>query len=362
MRHSSHRLKLAILYGPLLHYRIALFNALSDRYELTVFTTSYNGQRNGLRFNVEIIKPQKIGCFAFQIGLRRNIRRHGFDICIVFFDVSFINALQLIVFPVAPETYVWGIWLTENKIANWLRIAAIHRCKASIFYCQQHLDAVVALGVDSAKLYVAPNTIDVSNIKQQRAHNKRNCILFVGSFTKRKGLCRLIRIFASLLPKIENDIRLVLVGDGPEMESLRNLISDLGIIERTMLPGRVNDQMSLAPFYSQALVAVSLSQAGLSVLQSMGFGVPFLTIKNTLSGGETNNIINGVNGYIVEDNDIAIANALLSITIDRDKVDTMGIAALKHYSEYSTIENYAQGFFDAMENTKIANIWGGHGE
>lgn len=358
MTHPPSRQKLAILYGPLLHYRIALFNALCDRYEVTVYTTSFDGSQKGLRFNVEIVIPYRIGVFMFQPGLCREIRKQRFDACIVFFDVTYISLLRALFFPVAPRMFVWGIWLTTMESANRLRLAAIDRSEAAIFYCHSHLEEAVKHGANRDKLYVAPNTVAVPKIKLPSVVAGRNSILFVGSFTKRKGLDRLLRIFASLLNELDQDIRLVLLGDGPERMNIKKLTSDLGLDARVEMPGRVNDSRALAPYYAHALFTVSLSQAGLSVLQSMGFGVPFLTIQDSISGGETQNIVNGVNGYIVEDNDDVIAEAILNSTRDRQKAVAMGRAARDHYIKYATIENYAQGFFDALEGTDKASIWG----
>lgn len=359
MIHPTPRPKLAILYGPLMHYRIALFDALCDHYDVTVFATSNEGPQNGLRFGVEVVAPRKLGRFQFQPGLRRRLRQDRFDVCIVFLDVAYLSALGVVFFPVARRTFVWGVWLTAAELANRLRLAAIARSEGAIFYCQHHLEEVAARGADCEKLYVAPNTVGMPETVLPSAGTVRNSILFVGTFAARKGLDRLVRIFASLLPQLRQEVRLVLVGDGPERARLEALISDLGLGTRVEMPGRVNDPAELAPYYSRALVAVSLSQAGLSVLQSMGFGVPFLTILGSLSGGETLNIVDGVNGFLVENSDKAITEGLLASTRDPQRAAAMGVAAQDHYLRYATIGNYAQGFFDALEGTRKTSIWSG---
>ena len=42
---------------------------------------------------------------------------------------------------------------------------------------------------------------------------------------------------------------------------------------------------------------MSYSQAGLSVLQSLGNATPYITTSKAISGGEINNIIEGETGF-----------------------------------------------------------------
>ncbi|MDP2184946.1 MAG: glycosyltransferase, partial [Xanthomonadales bacterium] len=256
MNSASRRPKLAIIYGPLLHYRIALFDALSERYDLTVFTTAFVGPRAHLGFKVEVIRPWRIGSFQVQPGLRGQLRHGRFDSCISFVDVRHIDSLAAVFFPVAPQMFCWGVWLTRSEMANRIRLAAVNRCEAAVFYCQQHLEQIVARGVDPDRLYVAPNTVAMPHMISPSPPEARDSILFVGSFTARKGLDRLLRLFASALPEMPGRVRFVLVGDGPEQARLVTLVSDLGLADRVEMPGRVNDPDALAPYYARALVSV----------------------------------------------------------------------------------------------------------
>lgn len=208
-------------------------------------------------------------------------------------------------------------------------------------------------------MYVAHNTVAVRDTEPVASVELRDSIVFVGSLTSRKGLDRLLHVFAETVPRLPEWVRLVIVGDGPVRSKLETLAEDLGLEGRVEMPGRINDPVELAPYYARALVSVSLSQAGLSVLQSMGHGVPFLTIRDSLSGGETLNITDGLNGFVVDDNNNAISVALQSLAGDPSLATRMGAAAHKHYQRYATIENYAQGFFDAIEGTREALIWRG---
>lgn len=360
MTSSKPKLKLAIIYGPLLHYRIDLFNAIGERYDLTVFATEFAGSDTGLRFAIEVIPARLLGPFRYQPGLRRQLRQGQFDVCIVFLDVAHLDTSEAIFLPISPRTICWGVWLTRSNMANCIRLAAVRHCESALFYCWKHLDDVAKLGAAVDKLYVAQNTVAVCDIDPAASRKLlRDSIIFVGSLTPRKGLNRLLHVFAETVPRLPHWVRLVIVGDGPERSKLETLADALGLDGRVEMLGRVNDPGELVPYYARAFVSVSLNQAGLAVLQSMGHGVPFLTIHNSLSGGETLNIIDGVNGFVVDDHNDAISAALQSLACDPALAARMGAAARKHYLRYATIENYAQGFFDAIEGTREAFVWRG---
>lgn len=357
---SKSRLKLAIIYGPLLHYRIALFDSICERYDLTVFTTEFAGPDTGLRFALEVIPARRFGPFSFQPGLRQKLRQGQFDVCIAFLDVVHLDTIAAILLPVSPRTISWGVWLTGSRVANSLRLAAVKRCEASLFYCYQKMREIADCGIPAERLYVAHNSVAVPKAIPMVYTDQRDFILFVGSFDARKGLDRLLRVFAETMPMLPKRVRLVLVGDGPERSRLEALAKDLRLGERLLMAGQVNNPDALIDYYARALVSVSLNQAGLSVLQSMGFGVPFLTVRGSLSPGyETLNITDGINGFVVDDNNTAISEAFQALASDPVLSAKMGVAARKHYERYATIENYAQGFFDAIEGTREAHIWRG---
>lgn len=351
--------KLAIIYGPLLHYRVALFDALSEYFQLTVFTTRYNGLHTSSNFDVVEIASCRVGSFYFQPGLRERLRIESFDLVISFLDVRHIDALSVVFRPIAPRTFCWGVWLTDSIVANFLRLAAIRRCEAALFYCQAHLQEVVCKIGECTKLYVAPNSIAVSDPIPERAFEERDAVLFVGSFLARKGLDRLVRLFSAALPQLPDKVQLVLVGDGPERERIEKLIFELGLQRRIQMPGRIDTPEALNPYYARALVSVSLDQAGLSVLQSMGFGVPFLTIRGSISGGEVLNINNRVTGFVVEDDDSEILEAIRISSCEPIRMARMGAAAREHYCRYASIGNYVQGFRDMIDGTRNAQVWSG---
>jgi len=359
MKSDSPRLKLAIVYDKLLHYRYELFDLIGTHHELTVFTPKCDRNLSPKLFKIREVPATYVGGFRFQKGLRAQLLRDHFDACIVFIDPRNLSSVATAIFPVAPRTLTWGAWKTESFAANFVRLRAMNQAQANIVYCHRHAVELEQLGAAPAKLYVAHNTIHVGRSGAQQINQSRRTVLFVGSLAPRKGLGRLLRIFHRVSQYIDHSINLVIVGDGPERELASRLVIKLGLESRVQFVGKVLNPDTLADLYSQAIVSVSLNQAGLSVLQSMGHGVPFLTTEQSISGGEVDNIVDGFNGVLVEDSDPSICEAIVKICSSGDWARQLGRNAAEHYETYATMDNYAQGFLDALDGVRRCAVWKG---
>ena len=346
-----------LIYGPLLHYRVALFNELSKKYNLTVIVTSCNCDVSDIAFELIILPQKNFGFFDIQFKLRKFLKNRTFDIGIVFLDVRNLTAISLIFFPLTGRVICWGAWLTGTKLTDILREWSVKLSDSAIFYCQRHLKEFAALGIQDTNLYVAQNTISVKTKSAvEDSSFSRDNLLFVGSFTQRKGLDRLVRIFKNCMHSLPTSCKLVLVGNGPEYFQIKSLVNELGLRERVVMPGWVTDEVNIVQFFKTARLSISLNQAGLFVLQSLGHGVPFVTIEGSISGGETDNIINGETGYKIRDLDEELQRKIIRFFDDNELAIRMSINARRHYEKYGTISNYAKGFCDAIESTRTSKF------
>ena len=112
--------------------------------------------------------------------------------------------------------------------------------------------------------------------------------------------------------------------------------------------GQVNDPAELEGYYKHALASISYGQAGLSVLQSFAYGVPYITKIDTISGGEANNIIDNYNGIVLDNSLFCLENELRKIMIDAEYAKELGKNAFDYYSEHCSINIMAKGFIKAI--------------
>lgn len=116
------------------------------------------------------------------------------------------------------------------------------------------------LGLLTKKIEIIELGIDQSKFRKQEIQNSK-AILFVGVLEARKNVLFLLRVF-NLITKIDNDYKLTIIGDGPDMSLLseyakvNNLkVSFLGALSH----GAVASEMPLHSIYVHTSVKESFS-------------------------------------------------------------------------------------------------------
>lgn len=148
-------------------------------------------------------------------------------------------------------------------------------------------------------------------------------LLFVGRLDQVKGVLVLFDAVAGLVAQ-GRDLRLTLVGDGPQRADLERRTSELGIGDRIVFAG----------YRSQAEVQEHLATADVFVLPSFAEGVPVSLMEAmarakpvvaTNVGGVTELVRDGCNGVVVAPGDAAaLAGAIASLDDDPDRRVAMG--------------------------------------
>jgi glycosyltransferase involved in cell wall biosynthesis len=212
-----------------------------------------------------------------------------------------------------------------------------------IFYTPVPIPWWEERGISRAKCFVAHNTVEVLP-PDHRINYDRNSILFVGTLYKQKNIDELLSAYFEAKGGREDFPMLEIVGGGDEFARLKRETAGRGVV----LHGPVFDEDRLAQIFRRSIVCVSPDQAGLSVLKSMGYGVPYVTRRTAITGGEIFNITDGLNGFLYDSPDQLVA--LLSETNSNPaKFLAAGAAAREHYQANATPELMVKGITDAIE-------------
>lgn len=342
--------KILILQNKILHYRKPLYNKLSENYDLTVLHSGAKSVEEGDMYKEKIVPVRSILKLKFQKGVLREVKNGKYYAVIAMLDIHWINNIIASFFiPQKTKFIWWGIMISENNFGNKIRAKILNRNLPAIFYTQQGILDMEKFGAKSDNFTFCNNTIHIKNRIKCYQYEDKNCILFVGSLDHRKRIDILISSFASIQNQIKSNIKIDIIGEGIEKENIKNQIKELGLTEKINLHGEITSMDELGTFYKNAICSVSYGQAGLAVLQSFGFGVPFVTKENAVSGGEITNIIHKMNGFICDSNPDTLSEFLLQLCNNPLLGKEMGKNAYKHYNQYCSIEHMASKFQKAID-------------
>ena len=345
-----------VIQGYLPHYRLELFNALSALDEVMVVHSGKPTRRDSDRFEEVILPVKTLGPFRLQAGLLQLIVERQPKTVIAMFDIHWVNTIRaMYLFDRSLAWVWWGLDRGKSDLANKAKLFLARRPNPIVFYNEVARTTFAPDLGPTTQLFVANNTFYVADRVKSFRHPVKNRIINVGSLDARKQNDVTIRVLKKISDDTGADIRFSLIGDGAERERLAALVDKLGMQDRVELLGKIEDPKILAKHYAEAIASVSFGQAGLAVLQSMAFGVPFVTKHNAISGGEKYNITDGETSVFCEDRPDALEAALLRLFQDEDYARRMGEAAYRYYSEAATVENMVANFAKAIDVAEKSN-------
>lgn len=170
-------------------------------------------------------------------------------------------------------------------------------------------------------------------------------IVMVSRFAEAKDQATVVRA----LPHIEDkEIYAVFAGDGPTLESCRQLAASLGVDDRCVFLGRRDDIPAIA---AGAFIGVQSSKwegFGLPVIEFMSAGVP--VIASDVDG--LNGIVAGAGLLFEPGNEKDLAEKINSLSSRPEEYERLRALGLKRASDYSietTAEHYVKLYREILE-------------
>jgi L-malate glycosyltransferase len=173
-------------------------------------------------------------------------------------------------------------------------------------------------------------------------------IIHVSNFRPVKRVQDVVKTFAKISERIP--AKLLLVGDGPEMTIVCQLVKEFALEERVLFLGK---QENLAELYSISDLMLLLSEKesfGLVALEAMACGVPCI---GTNVGGVPEVISDGINGFLCEVGDIeGFSTKAISLLSDIDmhqQFSTRAVEIVKtKFNADQILEQYEQLYFNLL--------------
>ena len=206
-----------------------------------------------------------------------------------------------------------------------------------IAYSQRGADEYAALGFPREKTFVAHNSVSAPPTSlfpsRRSTFNLQPSILFVGRLQARKRIDMLIRA-CSLL---ETKPRLVIVGDGPERNTLEALARKL-YPSAEFIGARHGDE--LAPYFAEADLFVLPGTGGLAVQEAMSYGLPVIVAQGD---GTQDDLVRPGNGWQIPPDDFdALLAAMKDALSDAARLRRMGEESYRIVKEEINIERMVE--------------------
>ena len=221
---------------------------------------------------------------------------------------------------------------------------------------------IIQTGIETSKFYKENfNQKDINSLKKKLGIKKKDfAVMTVSRLAKEKSVDRIINNHKELVKKYSN-MKLLIVGDGPDIDKLKDEAKSLGVSDSVIFTGKV--PLSDIPIYYQlgnVFVTASKSETqGLTVVEAISSSLPVVAVKDD---SFVNSVIEDFNGFVFTDDEKYI-NSISKLYDDKELYNRLSnqsrllsedfsseYFALKVLKVYETaIENYKK------DNKKIIN-------
>lgn len=353
------KIKVLQLKNSIQHYSLPALNIVAEHCDFTVLYFDEEQTKKEVldqcKFKTIFVPARKLWKF---IILKKSVHKicRNYDVVISLGTIQYLSytslafrkrKFKLIQYGIGEPASYHRHYGEASKLYYAISHAIEKRSDALLFYSSQGIKLHEDRGYTQTPMFVANNTTEV--LKRNVIPKMKDSILFIGTLYPQKGLQILLDAYKEAYRINKDIIILNIVGGGQPLPELKKWVEDNQMNNVIHVLGPVYDNEKKADIFQRALACISPKQAGLSVLESMGYGVPFITDTNAITGGEVFNIKNGENGLRIDKLDVeTLSKVVLDISSNRKKYIEMGDKAYEHYWTMCKPSDMAQGQLDAI--------------
>lgn len=342
---------LFVTENKLMPYRIPIFELVNQSENIELSVAHCGDFEESISFKQYTLKKRRFSKVTYFEDFTK--LADGFDVILLMSYYHNISILKLLMKKKRKYNIIlWGIGVRasynhsfdSSSISNLLVRIFSKKADALLFYSDYPVKKYINYGINQSKLFVANNTVRV--IKKENSFSEKNKFLFIGTLYKQKGLEDLILAYTDAYTEEPSINDLHIVGGG-ELDYYKEMIKEKNVTNKIIFHGPIYDEIILSELFDSSILCLSPKQAGLSVLKSMGYGVPFVTSSNAITGGERLNIVDGKTGFFVE-SILGIKQLILDSYKNPKKYLKVGANAYNYYWENRTPEMMANGILQAI--------------
>ena len=222
-------------------------------------------------------------------------------------------------------------------------ITAIERCYFILYHDTVFVtesttseNDLLTLGINKDRIIMNPPGVDLK-LFHSAAKSKYPSMVYFGGMRRYKRPEEILYLLKSLIEML-GDLKLFIIGTGPEEQHIKKLANDLSVQNYVEFKGRISsEELSAIVASSWLNIHTSVTEGwGLSILEASAAGTP--TVAYDVPGVK-DAVEDRLNGIKVDDgNREALADAAFSILKDPERWWSSSVEVAKKYSWDKTAE------------------------
>lgn len=211
-------------------------------------------------------------------------------------------------------------------------------------------------GVKIESIFVTGNSPDTDLLLATKKELKKTLpilsfneyrIIHVGRLAQWKRVDMLIRAFYKILKNYPN-AELIIIGEGQQEKTLKNLVSRLNIESNIAFIGGVHEPKLLGRYLMSSSLYVLAGMGGLSINDAMCFGLPI--VCSICDGTEEILVKEGVNGRYFKDGDENdLCDKIKWFLDNKTKSKEMGKESVSIINKEVNVHTVIKGYLDAFD-------------
>jgi glycosyltransferase involved in cell wall biosynthesis len=361
-------------------YRVPLFKIL---YELHGVLTCYSlpTKNNSLASAISELKYPSIRLKRFQYGntptaIIQNplsvILRFKPNIIISEGAPSYLTLWLLLLFRIILnfKLVIWGHGIRFNELEapfknfrGAIQLWLFNRADSVLTYSDIRADVLKKYINQPSKVFVARNTLDTDYLKkiyenlskkgkekikhELNFHHKFN-LIFIGRLLTNKGLDDLLEAFLTIENKY--NVELHIIGDGPEVEKVKRVISTS---QNVRYYGSIFDFNITSKMLYASDLMIMPGNVGLSIVHAFSFGCPIITYKSCgkngpVHGPEIEYLKDKINGVLCEKSPDKLAEEIGRLINNPSVIKEFSANAIRTAYNDASVSVFLDGFQDML--------------
>ncbi len=322
---------------------MSLFTGLPRLSEGITTTDELRVTRYELGKNIHLFGGKFYLCY--QRGLMNWLKEWNPDALIVEANPRYLSTSSAVNWMHEQDKPVIGWGLGAPPVSGFRekrRVSFLSQFDALIAYSQRGANEYADLGFPLDRIFVAHNSVSPSptwSMPQRPSTFKpQPTILFVGRLQLRKNVDLLLGACAEI-----QNVRLVIVGDGPAREAFEELAAE--IYPSAEFVGAKHGEELKAHFEAADLFVLP-GTGGLAVQEAMSYGLPVIVAQGD---GTQDDLVRKENGWQIPPDDFdALVSTMKDALSDVARLRTMGKESYRIVKEEINIERMTDVFVAAL--------------